>query len=140
VLPPVWNLGRPTRVFVGRDAAMALLRTRLRSGGAAVVQALHGLGGVGKTQLALEYAYRYAGSYDLVWRINAEEARLIGEQYAALAAELGLTAPHTDAASAARALRAHLRSHSRWLLVFDIACGPARLAAGRLRTHPDHFP
>ena len=64
---------------------LAAVHERLRSGGAAVVQALHGMGGVGKTQLALEYAYRYAGSYDLVWWVNAEDAGLVGEQYAALA-------------------------------------------------------
>jgi hypothetical protein len=89
-----------------------------------VVQALHGLGGVGKTQLAIEFAYRYADGYDLVWWINAEETGLIGEQYAALAAELGLTVPHMNTASAVGALRAYLRGRGRWLLVLDNAESP----------------
>ena len=54
------------------------VRDRLLAGGRAVVQALHGMGGVGKTQLATEYAHRFAGAYDLVWWVNAEQADLIG--------------------------------------------------------------
>jgi hypothetical protein len=138
VLPAVWNVGSRNPAFVGRDATLALLRERLRSDGAAVVQALHGLGGVGKTQVAVEYAYRYAGSYDLAWWVNAEEAGLIGEQFAALAAELGLAAPHADTASAAGALYAHLRGHGRWLLIFDNAESPADLH-GRLPAGPGHI-
>jgi hypothetical protein len=59
-LPAVWNVGPRNPAFVGRDAALTAVNERLRSGGSAVVQALHGLGGVGKTQLAIEYAHRYA--------------------------------------------------------------------------------
>jgi hypothetical protein len=67
VLPAVWNVGPRNPGFVGRDATLARLRERLRAGGMAVVQALYGVGGVGKTQVAIEYAHRYAGAYDLVW-------------------------------------------------------------------------
>jgi predicted ATPase len=55
-------------------------------------RALYGLGGVGKTQLALEYAHRFAADYDLVWWIDAKQLVLIPEQLAALAARLGLPA------------------------------------------------
>jgi hypothetical protein len=95
----VWNVGPRNARFVGRGAALASVAERLRSDEVAVVQALHGMGGVGKSQLAIEYAHRYAGSYDVVWWVNAEETGLIGEQFAALAAELGLTGPHADMAS-----------------------------------------
>jgi DNA-binding SARP family transcriptional activator len=126
-LPGVWNVGPRNPGFVGRDATLTHLRERLRSGGTAVVQALHGMGGVGKTQVMIEYAHRYAAGYDVVWWVNAEETGLIGEQYAALAVELGLAPPRADTASAVRALRGYLREHSRWLLLLDNAESPGDL-------------
>jgi hypothetical protein len=124
VLPAMWNVGPRNPGFVGRDEILAAIHDRLSAGGAAVVQALHGMGGVGKTQLAIEYAHRFAGSYDLVWWLNAEQAGLIGEQYAALAVALGLTGPHADTVSAVNAVRGYLRGHDRWLVVFDNAESP----------------
>jgi DNA-binding SARP family transcriptional activator len=126
-LPAIWNVGPRNPGFVGRTATLGQLRERLRSGGTAVVQALHGMGGVGKTQVAIEYAHRYAGDYNVVWWVSAEETGLIGEQFAALATELGLTPPRADTASAVGALRAYLRGHDQWLLLLDNAESPADL-------------
>ncbi len=126
-LPGVWNVGPRNPGFVGRDATFVFLRERLQSGGTAVVQALYGMGGVGKTQLTIEYAYRYAGAYDVVWWVSAEETGLIGEQFAALAVELGLAPQRADTASAVRALRAYLRGQGRWLLILDNAESPGDL-------------
>ncbi|MGH3825688.1 MAG: FxSxx-COOH system tetratricopeptide repeat protein [Pseudonocardiaceae bacterium] len=133
----VWNVGPRNPGFVGRDATLAHLRERLRSGGTAVVPALHGVGGVGKTQVAIEYAHRYAADYDVVWWASAEETGLIGERYAALAVELGLLPPHAGTASVVGALRGYLREHSRWLLLLDNAESPAELRAWLL-TGPGH--
>jgi tetratricopeptide repeat protein len=105
------------------------LRRRLRAGeGTLVMQALYGLGGVGKTQLALEYAHRFAADYDLVWWIDAEQPVLIPEQLAALAAQLGLPAGPTVADTVDRLL-AELRGRNRWLLVLDNAERPQDVAA-----------
>jgi DNA-binding SARP family transcriptional activator len=138
VFPAVWNVGPRNARFVGRDATLENLWERLWSGGKAVVQALHGTGGVGKTQLAIEYAHRHAEAYDLVWWISAQKTGLIGEQYATLAAELNLIPPGADTASAVGALRAYLRGQGRWLLVFDNAESPADLRAW-LPAGPGHI-
>ncbi len=110
--------------FTGREELLARVRQSLEAGDRAVVQALHGMGGVGKTQLAIEYAHRYAADYEVVWWVNAERAGLIGEQFAVLAAELGGVPEGAGLAVMRRAVLAGLRDRGRWLLVFDNAEEP----------------
>ncbi|WP_097276265.1 hypothetical protein [Streptomyces sp. TLI_55] len=83
---------------------------------------------MGKTQLAIEYAYRFAGEYELVWWIAAEDAALIPDQLAALAARTGAAPAGTPVAEAVQLLLEELRTRSRWLLVFDNAEEPEALA------------
>jgi hypothetical protein len=128
VLPAVWNVPARNPGFTGRDGLLVAVREALLGGNRTVVQALHGMGGVGKTQLAIEYAHRFGGSYDLVWWINAEEAGLIGGQVAELAAELGRAVPGEDIESAKRAVLAQLRQRDQWLLVFDNAANAEDVA------------
>src|SRR3954466_5047411 len=128
-LPAVWRVPPRNPRFTGRDGMLAELRRRLHTGEATlVVQALYGLGGVGKTQLALEYAHRYAADYDLVWWLDAEQPVLITDQLASLAARLNLAPGPTVAATVDRLL-AELRGRNRWLLLFDNAERPADIAA-----------
>jgi tetratricopeptide (TPR) repeat protein len=124
-LPPVWTIPTRNPAFTGRDDLLAAIRQRLLAGDRALVQALHGMGGVGKTQLAAEYAHRYAGAYDLAWWINAEQAALIGDEFAALGLALGCVHDGARAEVARAAVLAELRRRDRWLLVFDNAASPA---------------
>ncbi|MFL6078210.1 MAG: FxSxx-COOH system tetratricopeptide repeat protein [Mycobacteriales bacterium] len=126
-LPPIWNVPVRNQEFVGRDEMLDQIHVHLTAGNTTVVQALHGWGGVGKTQLAVEYAHRYADEYDVVWWIPAEKIELIGEQFTDLAVACGLAAPETGPPAAATAVKAHLRGRNRWLLVFDNAEEPADL-------------
>jgi hypothetical protein len=125
-LPPVWNVPyRRNPAFTGREEVLAGLAEQLDQGAAAVTQTLQGAGGVGKTALATEYAYRHRSRFDTVWWVRAEEpASLIGD-YADLAGALRLAeAAQADQQLVALAVRRWLESHDRWLLILDNAEGP----------------
>src|SRR5512135_2113564 len=127
-LPVVWNVPMRNPHFVGRAELLAGLRRRLRAGERTlVVQALYGLGGVGKTQLPIEYAHRFAADYALVWWVDAEQPALLATQLAALAGPLGLPTGDSVPAVVGR-VRAELRRRSGWLLVFDNAQRPQDVA------------
>jgi DNA-binding SARP family transcriptional activator len=127
-LPEVWKAPMRNPHFTGRSGMLDELRQRLRSGeGTLVVQALYGLGGVGKTQLAIEYAHRFAGDYDLVWWIDAEQAVFIAGQLARLGGKLNLPTRLTVADTVELVL-AELRRRRRWLLIFDNAERPQHVA------------
>jgi hypothetical protein len=80
-LPLVWNVPfHPNPFFTGRDLRLSELEAQLSAPGAAGRLALTGLGGIGKTQLAVEYAYRRRADYDLVWWVRGEQpTTLLGD-------------------------------------------------------------
>jgi hypothetical protein len=125
-LPTVFTVPSRNRYFTGREDLLTQLRAGLTRGTAVAVTALHGLGGVGKTQLAIEYAHRYAAGYRMVGWIDAEQSVLIGEQLATLASRVGLPVTGQVREDAA-AMLGWLRRHANWLLIFDNACQPAGL-------------
>ena len=129
-VPLIWNVPNRNAGFTGRAAVLRRLHEDLSADGRTVVlaRALHGLGGVGKTQVALEYAHRFKADYDLIWWIPAEQPQAISSALADLAARLGLQAGD-DAADAAAAALEYLRrgAAGRWLFIFDNAEDPADL-------------
>jgi hypothetical protein len=89
---PVWNVPLPPNpYFVGREELLQQLQPAVRTTrfGTVLCQVITGLAGIGKTQLAVEYAYRHRGDYNLVWWIRAEDITLRGD-YAALGSAVGL--------------------------------------------------
>ncbi|HEV2635383.1 MAG TPA: FxSxx-COOH system tetratricopeptide repeat protein [Actinocrinis sp.] len=144
--PQVWNVPQRNGDFTGRNFALESARDRL--GGENVLPvALHGLGGIGKTQIALEYAHRFKADYDLVWWVDAEHHDGINRSLLELAGRIGVRGGRPaagtngmDGADVVRELAEALRRgvpHSRWLLIFDNADDPADLR-GFLPGGPGH--
>ncbi len=122
VVPPVWNVEPRNPHFTGREPQLGRIREGLLGDRRAV--ALHGLGGIGKTQIALEYAHRFASQYDTVWWIDAEQADQILVRYVELAARLDIAKPDAGAEHNVRMLLDHLRTQDRWLIILDNAVDP----------------
>ncbi len=121
--------------FVGREALLGQIHQALAGDGSAgpvaLAQAVHGLGGVGKTQLAIRYVYDHAADYDAVFWLTADPPSKLAADYAALAKEIGLPAATqtTDLNEQIAAVRHWLESAAsgHWLLVFDNADEPDTL-------------
>ena len=129
--PSVFVVPQRNPSFTGRDLALEELRGQFASSAASDLPrvALHGLGGVGKTQVALEYAYRFQADYDLVWWVNAEQDETVIGSLSELAGRLGIPVGDSSAAAAEDVVQALRRrgSEFRWLLVFDNADEPGLL-------------
>ncbi|MGI8445844.1 MAG: FxSxx-COOH system tetratricopeptide repeat protein [Streptosporangiaceae bacterium] len=131
-VPQIWNVPNRNADFTGRENILERLHDELAGDGTAVVlaRAVHGLGGVGKTQVALEYAHRFKADYRLIWWINAEQPLEISLALAELAGRLGLHISDNAAEAAAAALEQLRRDIAGlWLLIFDNAEDPEDLAS-----------
>lgn len=149
-VPVIWgDVPNRNKNFTGRDDILDRLREGASSRVTAVLpesgphssesdpgnptpQGVHGLGGVGKTAIAIEYAYRYRSDYDLVWWIAADQLPSVRGSLADLAQRLGLDAlPMAGVDGLIAAVRDALRRgepYSRWLIVFDNADQPEEIA------------
>ncbi|MFE3324747.1 FxSxx-COOH system tetratricopeptide repeat protein [Streptomyces sp. NPDC059176] len=129
--PEVWG-GVPRRNtrFTGRERLLNDAYHALQEAGpGAGVVTLHGMSGVGKTQLAAEYVYRFGSEYDVVWWVSAEKRVTYRQKLAELAPALGLStgAEYGERLRAARDALRRGEPYSRWLLVLDGADEPEQI-------------
>ena len=125
--PVVFNAPLRNPRFTGREDDLRELRAALRGGGGTVVisgaqpVALHGMGGIGKTQVATEYVHRFRAAYDVVWWITAEQISFIDANLGDLGERLGIQKQPTSVENAHAVVQALTAGepYGRWLIVFD---------------------
>ena len=120
----IWNvpyLRNP--FFTGRKKLLTLLHDRFNTAKTAMsTQVITGLGGIGKTQIALEYAYRYRADYRAVLWINAATRDTLISDFVKIAILLQLPErDEQDQSIAVAAVRRWLEENTAWLLILDNA-------------------
>jgi hypothetical protein len=127
--------GQPVRLaprpmsLAGRESLLADLDARLADGPGPQLVALCGLGGTGKTSVAVEYAHRHLDEMWVCWQFAAEDPGILAAEFGVLAAQLGAreTSDPRDSVTSVHTLLA--RAEASWLVVFDNA--PSRAAVER---------
>lgn len=121
----LWHIPYPRNpFFTGRRDILATLHKQLRQRHPlALTQSLavSGLGGIGKTQIALEYAYRYGSAYSAVFWLNAETSQTLLNSFYTIAQMLALPESKTehDLTLIAHTVSRWLSLQKNWLLIFD---------------------
>lgn len=131
-------------LFQGRDTTLTWVRETLsrapaRRAAAIAGKAVHGLGGVGKTRLAIEYAWQYATEYSAALFVGAESPSDLRRNLAALCARNVLDLPEQETAEEdirEAAVLHWLGEYAEWLLILDnVDSEDASAAVDRLIAH-----
>jgi tetratricopeptide (TPR) repeat protein len=111
--------------FTGREHLLEDLHHYLSQAGTAALtqpSAITGMGGIGKTQIAIEYAYRHRDDYNYVLWVNVANQETALEGFAAIARLLHLPEEHEqDLLKVREAVLHWLNQHDSWLLILDNA-------------------
>src|SRR6185437_5741022 len=123
-LAPPWTVPlHRNRCFIGRETLLQRLHAQLTPTPTAALPqaaALSGLGGIGKTQLALEYAYRYGLEYTAVFWLAAETAESLMASAQQIAEQVQLPAKQRDdQLQMVAAVQRWLAAHTGWLVIAD---------------------
>jgi len=122
----IWNVPyRRNPFFTGREVILEKLHDHFsRAATAALTQppAITGLGGIGKTQITIEYAYRHREDYQYVLWVNATEPVTVTEGFVQIAKVLQLPIKEEqDQHKVVEAVKQWLANHDGWLLILDNA-------------------
>jgi len=124
--PLVQNIPYPRNLlFLGRKSELAQVRSHLQRDQTITLsqpQAISGLGGIGKTQLALEYVYHYRHNYQAVLWAQADTRETLTASYLTIATLLNLTQKDAqESVHVITAVKEWLYTSRGWLLILDNA-------------------
>ncbi len=125
VLPPFWNVPlQRSELFTGREEALQQIHSAFAKGKTAALvhhpKAITGLGGIGKTRTAMEYAYRYHHEYEAVFWVRAESRETLMSDLVTIATIVNLPiAQERNRKVVTDAVIRWLSEHTSWLLIFD---------------------
>ena len=114
----IWNVPyRRNPFFTGRENILASLHEKLHAGKAmSQIQAISGLGGSGKTQIAVEYAYRHHSDYSVILWLRGDRRDILREDRTTIASHLSFKGKSDDFIGA---VRSWLKTNTNWLLILD---------------------
>ena len=120
---PLHNFPEHNPYFTGRETILKSLHAHLTTDKPVALiqtQAISGLGGIGKTQVAIEYAYRFREHYhDILW-VAAESREILMDSYLTLARLLRLREQEErEQQKVVEAVKRWFREHKDWLLILD---------------------
>jgi len=106
--------------FTGRDEILKQIHRQFQNGGMiSLTQTISGMGGVGKTQTALEFAYRYAREYDLVWWLISETPQTIMKAVSEFVTRKALAKPYDEESFIRGTFISWFDNNRKWLLIYD---------------------
>lgn len=127
----VWGSVPPTNDFVGRELFLDDLHRDFMQEDRTGALAIQGVAGIGKTQLAAEYARRHRSEYDLVWWVSCVTQDSARRGMTELASRLGVTGssrvPDENQFTAVFDELRLSRKYAKWLLIFDGANNPKEI-------------
>src|SRR5205807_2241948 len=134
----LWNVPHERNpVFTGRSETLDALRADLLRDGR---QALYGLGGIGKTQIAAEYAFRHRQNHNAIFWVFADSEQSIGIDYVRIAKLLNLPSQDLpDQNVIIGGVKRWLDQNDGWLLIFDNVEDPKDLQGFLPKECPGHI-
>lgn len=108
--------------FTGRTQKLDLIYSNFQSGDLiSLVQSIVGLGGVGKSSIALEYAYRYSKEYEIIWWVNAECSTTVLTDYEEFALKKKIISENAKADEIIETMKYWFNNNENWLFIYDNA-------------------